>query len=219
MKKCLVFFILLSGISLFADGHRNWRDFDVQENIVLEDYIPQENTVLVAAKITSNRDMKNYILDHKMTNEAVYERLDMNSLVCLLLDLTGSSKGSEIKALYFSWDEYFIMEVPVGDYKFHSMIYPPYTKNSMYSFEFSDMLDYHFSMDSPFVYIGDINLLFDMKNDFGISENRLEIVDNFVEAEEALSQRIKYENGNYVDFTKSLPVDMKSIVFTIKDLK
>ncbi|MDC7219867.1 MAG: hypothetical protein PQJ59_08005 [Spirochaetales bacterium] len=219
MKQYLILLTFLAGVSLFADGNRNWRDLSLQENLILEDYVPQENTVLVAAKISSNRNMKDYVLDHKMTNEAVYERLDMNALVCLLLDLTGSSKGREVKALYFSWDEYFIMEVPVGDYKFHSMIYPPYTKNSMFSFNFNDMMDYHFSMDSPFVYIGDINLLFDVKNDFGFMENRLEIVDNFAEAESALAHRIKDESGAYVEFTKSLPPVMKSIVFDISDIK
>lgn len=136
----------------------------------------------------------------------------------MFLDITGKSKGFEVKPLFFSWEDYFIMEIPIGNYKLHSMLYPPNSKGRVYGFEFNDFLDFNFSIETPFVYIGDIKLLFDIENEFGVTEHKLLIEDNYPEAKEFLSERIKDQNGNYLVPEKELPENNKILVFNIEEV-
>jgi hypothetical protein len=219
MKKILVIILLLSiAIVGSAEIKTTWKDFEVLESLVSDDYIPKKNMVLVVAKVTSNMDIKEYFINKKFTSESAYKRSNLNSLAFLFLDITGKSKGFEVKPLFFSWDDYFIMEIPVGNYKLHSMLYPPKSKGSIYGFELNDFLNYNFTMEIPFVYIGDIKLLFDFENDFGVLEHRLLVEDNYLEAKAFLSERIKDQNGNFLVLEKELPDNNRSLVFDIEEI-
>lgn len=220
MKKILLTILsLLITFSLSAGIKTTWTDFDIIDSIIPNDYISQKNMVLIVAKINSNINIKELFIEKKFTSEAAFKRNYLNALTFLFLDLSGKSKGFEVKPLFFSWDEYLIMEIPVGNYKIHSMLYPPKSGRRMYEFEFNDFLDYNFTAESPFVYIGDIKLLFDVENDFGVFEHRLQVEDNYLEAKEILSKRIMDKNGNYLDLGKSLPENNISPVFDIEEFR
>lgn len=220
MKKIIFTVVLLSiALSLSAGMNTTWRDFDLKESLITDDYVPKKNTVLVVAKVTSNIDILKYFISKKFTSEIAYKRSYLNALAFLFLDMTGKSKGYEVKPLFFSWNDYLIMEIPIGNYKLHSMMYPPHTRGRMYEFELNDFLDYNFTMEAPFVYIGDIKLLFDVENDFGVIEHRLLVEDNFLEAKEFLSKKIKDKNGNYLIPEKALPENNKSLVFDIEEIR
>lgn len=221
MKKILlIILLLLITFSLSAGIKTTWTDFNMKDSIIPNDYISKKNMVLLVAKINSNISIKEFFIEKKLTSEAAFKRKYLNALTFLFLDLSGKSKGFEVKPLFFSWDEYLIMEIPVGNYKLHSMIYPPKSGGrKMYEFEFNDFLDYSFTAEDPFIYIGDIKLLFDVENDFGVIEHRLQVEDNFLEAREILSKRIMDKNGNYLDLKKSLPENNISPVFDIEEFR
>ena len=170
---------------------------DPMETSVQKDTVA-EKQIYVAMKFSSDMDLDSFFEQFKLIPKEYAEAKGYHGMALELVKLESAVIAEYSVISYASWGEYTVFQLRPGSYLLTSSKYPPSLEQRGISFDYDGSIPLEVGKESPFVYLGDIQLIFVPQNEFGQTDLWVEIRDNYEDSLDQLRQWILDKDGNYI---------------------